>query len=102
MCRLCEGRERGRKWVCQSVGYVKGRERERVGGYVCIAVWKEETERGTECMGVCVGYVKGGERTESVGMCVGYVNGGERGTEWVCVCRLCESKRKRDIVDVFV
>ena len=44
------------------------------------AIRKEETEEGTECMGVCVGYVKRRQRV----------------TEWVCVCRVCEREIKRD------
>ena len=40
------------------------------------------TYRGTECVGVCVVYVKGRETvTEWMGVCVGFVKVRERGTE---------------------
>ena len=43
-----------------------------------------ERKRRTECMGVCLGYVKGRERgTEWVG--VGYVKGREGQSVWMCV-----------------
>ena len=63
MCvRVCRLWERKREWdrLGVYIGYVKGRERNIMGGYACM-LCERKRERGTVWVGVCVGYMKGRE-----------------------------------------